>query len=102
MLKLYNCTDKKDEACSARKVCNLANNLICEAGKCVCLMEYQTWVDANGVNKCFNSSSELYVYFLSLDCLYYICTLREESIQTNVILQYKLLTAILSAVCSVI
>ncbi len=28
--------------------------------------------------------------------------LREESIQTNVILQYKLLAAILSAVCSVI
>ncbi len=29
-------------------------------------------------------------------------TLREESSQTNVILQYKLLTSILSAVCSVI
>ncbi len=29
-------------------------------------------------------------------------TLREESNQTNVILQYKLLAAILSAVCSVI
>ncbi len=29
-------------------------------------------------------------------------TLREESSQTNVILQYKLLAAILSAVCSVI
>ncbi len=29
-------------------------------------------------------------------------TLREESIQTNVILQYKLLASILSAVCSVI
>ncbi len=28
--------------------------------------------------------------------------LREESSQTNVILQYKLLTTILSAVCSVI
>ncbi len=30
------------------------------------------------------------------------CTLREESNQTNVILQYKLLAAILSAVCCVI
>ncbi len=30
------------------------------------------------------------------------CTLREESSQTNVILQYKLLASILSAVCSVI
>ncbi len=29
-------------------------------------------------------------------------TLREESSQTNVILQYKLLAAILSSVCSVI
>ncbi len=29
-------------------------------------------------------------------------TLREESSRTNVILQYKLLSAILSAVCSVI
>ncbi len=29
-------------------------------------------------------------------------TLREESSQTNVILQYKLLAAIVSAVCSVI
>ncbi len=29
-------------------------------------------------------------------------TLREESSQTNVILQYKLLAAILSAVCSAI
>ncbi len=29
-------------------------------------------------------------------------TLREESSQTNVILQYKLLAAILTAVCSVI
>ncbi len=29
-------------------------------------------------------------------------TLREESSQTNVILQYKLLAAVLSAVCSVI
>ncbi len=32
----------------------------------------------------------------------YSTTLREESSQTNVILQYKLLAAILSAVCSVI
>ncbi len=32
----------------------------------------------------------------------WIHTLREESSQTYVILQYKLLTAILSAVCSVI
>ncbi len=31
-----------------------------------------------------------------------ITTLREESSQTNVILQYKLLAAILSAVCIVI
>ncbi len=31
-----------------------------------------------------------------------LSTLREESIQTNVILSYKLLAAILSAVCSVI
>ncbi len=30
-----------------------------------------------------------------------LSTLREESSQTNVILQYKLLAAILSAVCSV-
>ncbi len=30
------------------------------------------------------------------------CTLREESSQNNVILQYKLLASILSAVCSVI
>ncbi len=30
------------------------------------------------------------------------CTLREESSQTNIILPYKLLAAILSAVCSVI
>ncbi len=32
----------------------------------------------------------------------YTTTLREGSSQTNVILQYKLLAAILSAVCSVI
>ncbi len=32
----------------------------------------------------------------------YATTLREESSQTNVILQYKLLALILSAVCSVI
>ncbi len=32
----------------------------------------------------------------------FVTTLREESSQTNVSLQYKLLTAILSAVCSVI
>ncbi len=31
-----------------------------------------------------------------------LTTLREESSQTNVIVQYKLLAAILSAVCSVI
>ncbi len=31
-----------------------------------------------------------------------VTTLREESSETNVILQYKLLSAILSAVCSVI
>ncbi len=30
------------------------------------------------------------------------CTLREESSQANVILQYKLLASILSAMCSVI
>ncbi len=34
--------------------------------------------------------------------LHVLYTLREESSQTNVILQYKLLTTILSAVCSVI
>ncbi len=34
--------------------------------------------------------------------IYFLHTLREESSQTNVILQYKLLAAILSAVCSVI
>ncbi len=42
--------------------------------------------------------------FLSQQLLLYntrICALREESSQTNVILQYKLLAAILSAVCSV-
>ncbi len=33
---------------------------------------------------------------------HWLCTLREESSQTNVILQYKLLAAIVSAVCSVI
>ncbi len=32
----------------------------------------------------------------------WLIALREESSQTNVILQYKLLAAILSAVCSVI
>ncbi len=32
----------------------------------------------------------------------WVCTLRKESSQTNIILQYKLLTAILSAVCSLI
>ncbi len=31
-----------------------------------------------------------------------VCTLREESSQTNVILQYKLLASILSEVCNVI
>ncbi len=36
------------------------------------------------------------------DKLLYLGALREESSQTNVILQYTLLTAILSAVCSVI
>ncbi len=38
-------------------------------------------------------------------CFYvqiYVDTLREESSQTNVILQYKLLPGILSTVCSVI
>ncbi len=35
-------------------------------------------------------------------CFYPHCTLREESGQTNVILQYKLLASMLSAVCSVI
>ncbi len=34
--------------------------------------------------------------------LYFNYTLGEESSQTNVILQYKLLVSILSAVCSVI
>ncbi len=34
--------------------------------------------------------------------LKYMPTLREESSQTNIILQYKLLASILSAVCSVI
>ncbi len=38
----------------------------------------------------------------SLPLQYIICTLREESSQTNVILQYKLLASILSAVCSVL
>ncbi len=34
--------------------------------------------------------------------IFYFTTLREESSKTNVILQYKLLASILSAVCSVI
>ncbi len=34
--------------------------------------------------------------------VYILSALREESSQTNVILQYKLLAAILSTVCSVI
>ncbi len=43
------------------------------------------------------------MYFaLGLDVVIVLCTLREESSQTNVILQYKLLPAMLSAVCSVI
>ncbi len=54
--------------------------------------------------------SLLVVYFTVLsDTVFrhgkFVChlsTLREESIQNNVILQYKLLTAILSAVCCVI
>ncbi len=36
---------------------------------------------------------------MSISCM---ITLREESCQTNVILQYNLLAAILSAVCSLI
>ncbi len=54
------------------------------------------------------------IFFLLMVCIYgnaivwkncysYTkATLREESCQTNVILQYKLLAAILIAVCSVI
>ncbi len=47
----------------------------------------------------------LQCYCMSFDDakpLMYKSTLREESSQTNVILQYKLLASILSAVCSVI
>ncbi len=45
----------------------------------------------------------IYVFVVSADFTYtQEYTLREESRQTNVILQYKLLAAILSAVCSVI
>ncbi len=40
--------------------------------------------------------------FLISQCYIERATFREESSQTNVILQYKLLAAILSAVCSVI
>ncbi len=49
-----------------------------------------------------------YQHMQSIDDKKCICfpapawTLREESSQTNVILQYKLLASILSAVCSVI
>ncbi len=45
------------------------------------------------------------LHVTNLDSVFYvtiISTLREESSQINVILQYKLLAAILSAVCSVI
>ncbi len=41
---------------------------------------------------------EIYNYFIWNST----ATLREESSQTNIILQYKLLAAILSAVCSII
>ncbi len=40
--------------------------------------------------------------FIACVSLHSIYTLREEFSQTNVILQYKLLAAIVSAVCSVI
>ncbi len=40
--------------------------------------------------------------FLLVSCIVLTSTFREESSQTNVILQYELLAAILSAVCSVI
>ncbi len=43
-------------------------------------------------------------FILEYYCMFYdlVHTLREESSHTNVILQYKLLAAILSAACSVI
>ncbi len=49
-----------------------------------------------------------YVYFIvdqinkKYTFTWKITTLREESSQTNVILQYKLLASILSAICTVI
>ncbi len=64
------------------------------------------------MNGCFGIkvvNTKLYLYFKMVDIEYIlkkhstaIYTLREESSQTNVILLYKLLAAILSKVCSVI
>ncbi len=52
---------------------------------------------------CFNfvSSPFCHSHTSPID-LHHYRTLREESSQTNVILQYKLLASILSAICSVI
>ncbi len=52
------------------------------------------------MNELFAQNSVL--YDLRDDIVQEISTLREGSSQTNVILQYKLLASILSAVCSVI
>ncbi len=51
------------------------------------------FLNANILNALF---AEIYIWYP------YDTTFREESSQTNVILQYKLLASILSAVCSVI
>ncbi len=58
------------------------------------------WVKSR--NKSLNKSLEDIRYFLDGIWKRQAITLREESSQTNVILQYKLLASIWSAVCSVI
>ncbi len=54
------------------------------------------------VNTCLHCTSGHDNFAKLLDLDQFLPTLREESSQTNVILQYKLLASILSAVCSVI
>ncbi len=62
-------------------------------------VSHELYVDYNQLYIVFNHSEG---DILLWDLLFLIITLREESNQTNVILQYKLLESILSAVCSVI
>ncbi len=47
-------------------------------------------------------NEEVFDMFKHETVYYHVPALREESSQTNVILEYKLLAAILSTVCSVI